>query len=133
MDLQLTTAEAHIVRDALDEFVTLRVDALKRADGSPGHPQFPAVAANAMRTAGRTADRVLSRLAHKIELADGLAKITDDHGDIVRWPVNDLTVAVGSDLNIYIEDHTGRRLIVTDTQRLTQALDSARSTVIHES
>lgn len=121
MDLQLTTAEAHVVSDALTEYVTLRADALQRADGSPGHPRFPAVAANAMRVAGRTADRVLARLAHKIELADGLAN-TDDQGDIVRWPVNDLTVAVGSDLNIYIEDHAGRRLIVTDTQRLAQAL-----------
>ena len=44
MDLQLTTAEAHIVRDALDEFVTLRVDALKRADGSPGHCKLAAAA-----------------------------------------------------------------------------------------
>lgn len=131
MDLQLTTDEARVVRDALSEYATIRTDALHRADGSPGHPRFPEVYATAMRVAGRTADRVLARLAHKIELADGLANITDDQGDIVRWPVNDLTVAVGSDLNIYIEDHAGRRLIVTDTQRLAQALDSARSTVTH--
>lgn len=52
MDLQLTTAEAHIVRDALDEFVTTRTDSLRRADGSPGLPRYPESTAMRSATSG---------------------------------------------------------------------------------
>lgn len=126
MDLQLTTNEARVVRDALSEYATIRTDALHRADGSPGHPRFPEVYATAMRMAARAADRVRSRLAHKIELADGLTTEADDHGDVIRFPTNALTVALGPDHNIYIETNDGRRLIITDIDHLSSALAMAR-------
>lgn len=126
MDLQLTSAEALVVRNALDEYSTLRTESLHRADGSPGHPRFSPVTTNAMRTDSRMADRVMARLAAKIELADKLTAEGIAHDDALRLPASGVTVVLGSDHNIFVELADGRRQIITDIDGLCAALGQAR-------